>query len=146
MSAEIARRDFLKAAAAGAAGIAAASVFGGASAFAEDQAKAFEGKKKFAGIGSIREVTDDILYVGASDRRIQLFKGSVNQFAEFCILRLDRLQEVHNLLRLFVECNVCKTDAQAVEKCGYCGGTCHKNVLLCLAPFGQPGNSQNLGI
>ena len=75
MSAEIARRDFLKAAAAGAAGIAAASVFGGASAFAEDQAKAFEGKKKFAGIGSIREVTDDILYVGASDRRIQLFEN-----------------------------------------------------------------------
>ena len=75
MSAEIARRDFLKAAAAGAAGIAAASVFGGVSAFAEDQAKAFEGKKKFAGIGSIREVTDDILYVGASDRRIQLFEN-----------------------------------------------------------------------
>ena len=45
MSAEIARRDFLKAAAAGAAGIAAASVFGGVSAFAEDQAKAFEGKR-----------------------------------------------------------------------------------------------------
>ncbi|MBQ6317394.1 MAG: twin-arginine translocation signal domain-containing protein, partial [Oscillospiraceae bacterium] len=75
MSAEIARRDFLKAAAAGAAGIAAASVFGGASAFAEDQARAFEGKKKFAGIGSIREVTDDIVYVGASDRRIQLFEN-----------------------------------------------------------------------
>ena len=75
MSAEIARRDFLKAAAAGAAGIAAASVFGGVSAFAEDQAKAFEGKKKFAGIGSIREVTEDILYVGASERRIQLFEN-----------------------------------------------------------------------
>ena len=75
MSAEIARRDFLKAAAAGAAGIAAASVLGGVSAFAEDQAKAFEGKKKFAGIGSIREVTEDILYVGASDRRIQLFEN-----------------------------------------------------------------------
>ena len=36
MSREIARRDFLKAAAAGAAGLAAASVLGGAAAFAED--------------------------------------------------------------------------------------------------------------
>ena len=78
MSGEIARRDFLKAAAAGAAGIAAASVFGGVSAFAEEEekkAKPFEGKKKFAGIGSIREVTDDIIYVGVSDRRIQLFEN-----------------------------------------------------------------------
>ena len=78
MSREIARRDFLKAAAAGAAGIAAASVLGGVSAFAEDrqeEGKAFEGKKKFAGIGSVREVTDDIVYVGVSDRRIQLFEN-----------------------------------------------------------------------
>ena len=78
MSREIARRDFLKAAAAGAAGIAAASVLGGAGAFAEDKpkaAKAFEGKKKFAGIGSVREVTDDIVYIGVSDRRIQLFEN-----------------------------------------------------------------------
>ena len=78
MSREIARRDFLKAAAAGAAGIAAASVLGGASAFAEDKpeaARAFEGKKKFAGIGSVREVTDDIVYIGVSDRRIQLFEN-----------------------------------------------------------------------
>jgi len=78
MKNEIARRDFLKAAAAGAAGLAAASVFGGVSAFADDgaqEAKAFEGKKKFAGIGSVREVTEDIIYVGASDRRIQLFEN-----------------------------------------------------------------------
>ena len=37
MSKEIARRDFLKAAAAGAAGIAAASVLGGVTAFAEEE-------------------------------------------------------------------------------------------------------------
>ena len=36
MSREIARRDFLKAAAAGAAGLAAASVLGGVTAFAEE--------------------------------------------------------------------------------------------------------------
>ncbi len=78
MSKEIARRDFLKAAAAGAAGFAAASVLGGVSAFADEApagGKAFEGKKKFAGIGSVRMVTDDIVYVGVSDRRIQLFEN-----------------------------------------------------------------------
>jgi len=76
MTKEIGRRDFLKAAAAGAAGFAAASVFGGAAAFAEeDKGKPFEGKKKFAGIGSVREVTDDIYYVGVSDRRIELFEN-----------------------------------------------------------------------
>ncbi len=77
MSKEIARRDFLKAAAAGAAGIAAASVLGGVTAFAEEAETGtpFEGKKKFAGIGSVRMVTDDIVYVGVSDRRIQLFEN-----------------------------------------------------------------------
>ena len=78
MSKEIARRDFLKAAAAGAAGLAAASVLSGVTAFAEgeqDPGKAFDGKKKFAGIGSVRMVTDDIVYIGVSDRRIQLFEN-----------------------------------------------------------------------
>ena len=78
MSKEIGRRDFLKAAAVGVAGLAATSVLGGAAAFAEEGKtgeNAFEGKKKFAGIGSIREVTDDIYYVGVSDRRIQLFEN-----------------------------------------------------------------------
>ena len=68
------RRDFLKSAAVGAAGIAAANVFGGSAAFAEEKAE-FKGKKKFAGIGSCREVTDDIIYIGVSDRRIQLFEN-----------------------------------------------------------------------
>ena len=78
MSKEIARRDFLKAAAAGAAGFAATSVLGGVAAFAdgaEAEGKPFDGKKKFAGIGSVRMVTDDIVYVGVSDRRIQLFEN-----------------------------------------------------------------------
>ena len=77
MAKEFARRDFLKAAVAGAAGLAATSVLGGASAFAEEAAAGneFAGKKKFAGVGSVREVTDDIYYVGVSDRRIQLFEN-----------------------------------------------------------------------
>ncbi len=74
MNAEITRRDFLKSAAVGAAGIAAADILGASAAFAEEK-NAFEGKKKFAGIGSCREVTDDIIYIGVSDRRIQLFEN-----------------------------------------------------------------------
>lgn len=73
MSKEIARRDFLKAAVAGVAGIAAAGTLGGLAA--ADEGKAFEGKPKFAGIGSVRAVTEDIAYVGVSDRRIQLFEN-----------------------------------------------------------------------
>ena len=78
MSKEIARRDFLKAAAAGAAGFVAAGALGGVTAFAEEEKETglpFEGKKKFAGIGSCRMVTDDIVYIGVSDRRIQLFEN-----------------------------------------------------------------------
>ena len=77
MSKEIARRDFLKAAAAGAAGLAATGILSGVTAFADEPqaGKAFEGKKKFAGIGSVRMVTDDIVYIGVSERRIQLFEN-----------------------------------------------------------------------
>ena len=78
MSREIPRRDFLKAAVAGAAGLAAMGALG-PTAFAEGEtaegAKPFEGKPKFAGVGSVRSVTDDIYYVGVSDRRIQLFEN-----------------------------------------------------------------------
>ena len=77
MNKEVSRRDFLKAAAAGAAGMAAAGVLGGATAFADDATETakFVGKPKFAGIGSVREVTEDVYYVGVSDRRIQLFEN-----------------------------------------------------------------------
>ena len=51
---ELTRRDFLKV---GAAGLAAASVIGSVPAFAAESSPAFDGKKKFAGIGSCREVT-----------------------------------------------------------------------------------------
>lgn len=72
---ELTRRDFIKA---GAAGIAATSILGGVGAFAADDKKnepEFGGKKKFAGVKNCRSVTDDIIYVGASDRRIQLFEN-----------------------------------------------------------------------
>ena len=75
MNKEIGRRDFIKAAVAGAAGLAAAGALGGAAYADEDGAARFEGKPKFAGIGSVREVTEDIYYVGVSDRRIQLFEN-----------------------------------------------------------------------
>ena len=78
MNNELTRRNFLKAAAVSTAGVAAAGILGNGmfSARAEESAApAFEGKKKFAGIGSPRMVTDDIAYLGVSDRRIQLFEN-----------------------------------------------------------------------
>ena len=77
MGNELTRRSFLKAAAAGTAGVAAGILGNGLfSARAETaEAPAFDGKKKFAGIGSPRMVTDDIAYLGVSDRRIQLFEN-----------------------------------------------------------------------
>ena len=78
MATEIGRRDFLKAAAAGAAGTAVATMLGGIAMASEAEASAapeFNGKKKFAGIGCVRNVTDDIYYVGASEKRTQLFEN-----------------------------------------------------------------------
>ena len=76
MTKEITRRDFIKA---GAAGLAATSLLGSVKVFAgedkKDTATTFEGKQKFAGIKNCRVVTDDIIYVGVSDRRIQLFEN-----------------------------------------------------------------------
>lgn len=81
---KIGRRDFLKAAALGTASVAAASMLGGAALAAETStegnseagaADTFQGKKKFAGVHSAREVTDDTYYVGASDKRMELFEN-----------------------------------------------------------------------
>ena len=81
------RREFLKAAALGTAGMAAAGLFG-TSVFAgeteavsgetpsrSEQAVPFKGKKKFAGVGSVRKVSDDTYYIGASDKRLELFEN-----------------------------------------------------------------------
>ena len=75
MKTEMTRKDFLKAAALGTAGIAAAGMLGGAVSAQEEEKKTFEGKKKFAGIGSVREVAEDVYYVGASEKRTQLFEN-----------------------------------------------------------------------
>jgi flavorubredoxin/rubredoxin len=78
MDHEFSRRDFLRAAALGTAGVAAAGMMGKVSLAAEDQEEEtaeFNGKKKFAGVGSVRSVTDDVVYVGASERRTQLFEN-----------------------------------------------------------------------
>ena len=76
MSGEFGRREFLKAAALSTAGMAAASMLGGSALGAEEEtAAAFEGKKKFAGVGCVRYITDDIVYVGASEKRTQLFEN-----------------------------------------------------------------------
>ena len=77
MNTDISRRNFLKAAALGTASVAAAGLFASAASAgeAEDKAAPFEGKKKFAGIGTIREVADDIYYIGASEKRTQLFEN-----------------------------------------------------------------------
>ena len=87
MNNEFSRRDFLRAAALGTAGVAAAGVLG-STVFASEEtesltesgaagttAAAFSGKKKFAGVGSVRSITDDVVYVGASERRTELFEN-----------------------------------------------------------------------
>ncbi len=88
MAMEMDRREFLKTAAIGTVGAAVMGLFGGTETALADEkdaaadAKAgdaenaeFKGKKKFAGIGHVREITDDIFYVGASERRTQLFEN-----------------------------------------------------------------------
>ena len=68
------RRGFLKSAAAGAAGVAAYGMMGGVAA-AKAEEETFEGRKKFAGVHNIRYIQDDLVYLGASDRRIELFEN-----------------------------------------------------------------------
>ena len=81
MSKSISRRSFLQAAALGTVGLAATGLMGTAVAAEEEQAAAentvlgFAGKAKFAGLGSVRPVADDVMYVGASERRTELFEN-----------------------------------------------------------------------
>ena len=72
---DLTRRDFLKTAAIGAAGMAAAGMLKGTGLAAQAEGAEFDGKKKFAGIGSPRMVAEDVAYLGVSDRRIQLFEN-----------------------------------------------------------------------
>lgn len=68
------RRGFLKTAAAGAAGVAARSMMGGVAVAAAEEDD-FDGRRKFAGVHNVRRISDDLVYLGASDRRIELFEN-----------------------------------------------------------------------
>ena len=72
MSNDISRRNFLRATAGvvGAVGLGMAGV-----ATAEAEQAEFEGKRKFAGVRNVRHITDDLVYLGASDRRLALFEN-----------------------------------------------------------------------
>ena len=77
MQKELSRRNFLKASVAGAAGAmmlnAMNSIVPGA--LAEEKAPEFEGRRKFSGVHNVRHVTEDLIYLGASDRRLALFEN-----------------------------------------------------------------------
>lgn len=80
MTSDVSRRDFMKAAIGTAGMAAAATIASAAVAHAEETAEdaaapVYEGKKMFAGIPASRVVTDDTIYVGSSDYRIQLFEN-----------------------------------------------------------------------
>ena len=73
MGNEMSRRNFLRATA-GVAGAVALGMAGTAVA-EEEKRPEFEGKHKFAGVRNVRYVTDDLVYLGASDRRLALFEN-----------------------------------------------------------------------
>ena len=73
MGNEMSRRNFLRATA-GVAGAVALGMAGTAVA-EEEKRPEFEGKSKFAGVRNVRYVTDDLVYLGASDRRLALFEN-----------------------------------------------------------------------
>ena len=69
------RRGFLKTAAAGAASVAAYSVMGPVLGAKAEEVEAFDGRRKFAGVHNVRHISEDLVYLGASDRRIELFEN-----------------------------------------------------------------------
>ncbi len=77
----LSRRTFLKAAAVGTMTLAAMGKMGILTAMAESDdsgapvAAGFDGKTKFAGVHNIRMVNDDLVYLGVSDRRLELFEN-----------------------------------------------------------------------
>ncbi len=80
MSQDVSRRDFIKGVSVGTVGLAAMSVIGGLKPMtvsAEEAAalEEFEGRAKFSGVHNIRYITEDLVYLGASDRRIELFEN-----------------------------------------------------------------------
>lgn len=81
MEGGLSRRTFLKAAAVGTMTLAAMGKMGSLTAMAESDdsgapvAAGFDGKTKFAGVHNIRMVNDDLVYLGVSDRRLELFEN-----------------------------------------------------------------------
>lgn len=77
MPKEMDRRQFIKTMAGGAVGAAGLSMLGGIPlAHAEEKAApAFEGKAKFAGVHNTRAISPDLIYLGASDVRLELFEN-----------------------------------------------------------------------
>lgn len=81
MEGGLSRRTFLKAAAVGTMTLAAMGKMGSLTAMAESGdsgapvVAGFDGKTKFAGVHNIRMVNDDLVYLGVSDRRLELFEN-----------------------------------------------------------------------
>ncbi len=79
MEKEMNRRDFIKGVSAGAAGMAAMSMIGGLKPMTvsaqEEAAGEFEGRAKFSGVHNVRYITEDLVYLGASERRTELFEN-----------------------------------------------------------------------
>ena len=80
MPKEMDRRQFIKTMAGGAVGAAGLHILGGIPlAQAEQKQPAvpgFEGKPKFAGVHNVRHISDDLVYLGASDSRLELFENA----------------------------------------------------------------------
>ncbi|MCD8329160.1 MAG: MBL fold metallo-hydrolase [Lachnospiraceae bacterium] len=80
MESEMNRRSFIKGVSAGTASMAAMAMIGGlkpmtVSAEEADAFENFEGKTKFSGVHNIRYISDDLVYLGASERRTELFEN-----------------------------------------------------------------------
>ena len=77
MGKDMSRRSFLKSTAVGAAGAVAMGAINPlfASAKAEEAQESAPMLKPFAGVHNIRKISDDLVYLGASDRRIALFEN-----------------------------------------------------------------------
>lgn len=75
MGNDMTRRSFLRTTA-GVAGAVALNMLGAtAAAEGTEPVQEFEGKRRFAGVRNVRMITDDLAYLGASDRRLELFEN-----------------------------------------------------------------------
>lgn len=82
MQTDVSRRNFIKTVAVGAGSAAGLTMLGGVPQVFAAQAEAaapaapaFEGKPKFAGVHNVRHISEDLVYLGASDSRLALFEN-----------------------------------------------------------------------